>query len=480
MTVTFEDWSETVFKKALAFEKPILLSISASWCHYCHEMDNQTYSHPEVSSFIKENFVAVRVDTDQRPDINVRYNQGGWPSTVFLDPSGQILTGATFLPPRDFLEVSRQVLRIYRDLIIKGKITRIINQEEDKPFTLEKIGYEAKKSLFNSDRINYLTKSEIDIKERFDALHGGFGVGQKFPHSDALRFCLRRYLKTKDTDLLHILTKSLEAYCEGGLFDHIEGGFFRYTTERNFENPHSEKILEDNLKLALLYYEAGRYLCENRFVEISRLTLEFIKKWLFENSFYYPSVEASQSYYGTLSLSGREREEKPSIDKSIYININGLAASVLSDLGKVKEGQNLVQALYTNFRDKRGLFYHRRFEKENSVRLLCDQVYPLLSLTKVFPEQAQTINVFLRILLVNFYDEENGGFYDRMREEVEIGLLKQRVKPLEENLILVELLNKSGFKERAEKSLIEIFNLYREPSIYNAPLAVFLLSNTAV
>ena len=155
MTVIFEDWNEAVFKKALALEKPILLSISATWCHWCHEMDEQTYSHPKVTSFIKENFIAIRIDTDQRPDINVRYNQGGWPSTVFLTPSGQILTGATFLPPTDFIEVAQQVLRIYRDLIIKGKITRILEKDEDRPFTPEKINYEAKKALFNSDRISY-------------------------------------------------------------------------------------------------------------------------------------------------------------------------------------------------------------------------------------------------------------------------------------------------------------------------------------
>src|SRR3989338_10770724 len=104
---------------------------------------------------------------------------------------------------------------------------------------------------------------------------------------------MKRYRATQDNDLLHILTRSLEAYCEGGLFDHIEGGFFRYATERNFSNPHYEKILEDNLKLALLYCEAGRDLCENRFTKVSRLTLEFIKKWLFENPFYYPSVDAA-------------------------------------------------------------------------------------------------------------------------------------------------------------------------------------------
>lgn len=480
MTVTFEDWNETVFKKALASEKPVLLSISASWCHSCHEMDEQTYSHPEVASFLKENFVAVRVDTDQRPDINTRYNQGGWPSTVFLTPSGQILTGATFLPPRDFLEVSQQVLRIYRDLIIKGKITRILEREEDKPFTQEKISYEAKKSLFDNDKINYLTKFEIDVKERFDTLHGGFGTGQKFPFVDALRFCLKRYLKTEDNDLLHILTRSLEAYCEGGLFDHIEGGFFRYATERNFGNPHYEKILEDNLKLALLYYRAGHYLPESRYIEVSRLTLEFIKKWLFEDPFYYPSVDAVEPYYRIFSREEREKAEKPSVDKTIYTSINGLAASILSDLGKVEEAQNLVRSLYTNFRDSRGFFYHRKTEKEEPARLLSDQVYPLLALTKVFPQQSQTIGDFLRILLINYYDEENGGFYDRLREEFEVGLLRQRVKSLEENLILVDLLKKSGFKERAKKSLIEIFNLHREPSIHNAPLAVFLLSDTSV
>src|SRR3989344_8880806 len=128
MTVNFEPWGPAVFKKARILEKPILLSISASWCHWCHEMDRQTYENKEVAALVKENFIAVRVDRDKRPDIYRRYNQGGWPSPVFLTHSGEVLTGATYLPPQDFLETARRVWVIYKDLIVKGKVSRILEK----------------------------------------------------------------------------------------------------------------------------------------------------------------------------------------------------------------------------------------------------------------------------------------------------------------------------------------------------------------
>src|SRR5947209_4594389 len=125
--IKWQDWSKDAFEKAKLEQKPILLDIFGSWCHWCHVMDKTSYSDAAVADFVNKNFVAVRVDADKRPDVNRRYNMGGWPSTVFLDSEGKVITGGTYIPPQQMREVLRSVTELYQNS--RGKIRRKLGED---------------------------------------------------------------------------------------------------------------------------------------------------------------------------------------------------------------------------------------------------------------------------------------------------------------------------------------------------------------
>lgn len=479
MLVNFGQWHPSAFRRALGEEKVVLLSLSTSWCHFCREMDRMTYSQEKIASFMEENFVPVRVDADRRPDINRRYNQGGFPSTVFLTPSGEIISGATFLPPDDFLTIATQVLKIYQGQLLQGKVGRLTGAPAMSDSPAAGLVPGAKESLYDSDKDNFLLLFEREVREKFDPLFGGFGASPKFSHPDVLRFCLKRFLASGDLTWLTILNHSLEAYSEGGLFDHLEGGFFRYSSDRRFNEPHFEKLLEDNLRLIQLFDEVGRQTREKRFCAVAEATLSFINSWLRVDHFYGSSVAAQSDYYLSLSRAARAQAEKPEIDRTVFAHANGLAALILGDLGRDDEAKSLVRELFRALPDETGLFRHILGENDPPpAYFLPDQVWPLAALSRNYPDEKKLTADLLRLLLLNFYDEENGGFLDRFSPET-IGLLKQKIKPLRENLILIDLLSKFGYADRARKSLVEIFDLYHQPYLSYAPLAIFLVDTSA-
>lgn len=488
--INFRDWDNTVFRTALASGKPVILSIFTTWCSDCRKMDTATYSSPDVESFFSRNFVAVKVDADKRPDINLRYNQGGFPSTVFLSPPGEVITGSTFLLPNDFLTIAEQALGIYKEIVLKNRISNVLGKDPSKTYEEhEKYGFDTKSAFFDSDKSNFIIRFEREVKEKFDPVYGGFGKTYKFPHTETLRFCLKRYLKTKDSVLLHILEKTLDALCEGALFDHIDGGFFRYSKDQRFEEPSFEKLLSENLNLAMLYYECGTFFSNKKFINVANKTIDFINEWLLENpgvarnelsqNLYYSSVDFKSEYYGILSKQERSKQGRPAVDKNIYANFNGFAAFVLLNMGRKDDALLQAKSLKLFQKGEKGLYSHN-LQDSSLPLMLCDQAYALRAISFLFPEDKEFISQILRELVFNMYDESKGGFFDRKSGEEEVGLLKTRFKPLAENLVLIDILFRFGFMDRARKSLIEIFNLYRNPDLSNAPLATFLVENSFV
>jgi uncharacterized protein YyaL (SSP411 family) len=185
--VSWLQWNEESFKKAKELDKPILLGISAVWCHWCHVMDQTTYSDSEVARLIEDKFVPIRVDRDQRPDIDKRYNMGGWPSTAFLTPDGEILTGGTYIPPQQMKALLEHISRFYK----KNK-----NNLESRIKELEKEKTEPPSIEYGLDREVFLSVIDgltLEIASQFDSLHGGFGNAPKFPHSGALRLALLQH-----------------------------------------------------------------------------------------------------------------------------------------------------------------------------------------------------------------------------------------------------------------------------------------------
>jgi len=309
MPINWLDWSSAAFAKAKSQKKPVLLAISAVWCHWCHTMDKETYAHPSVVHKLNTEFIPVRVDTDVRPDINDRYNLGGWPTTAILRADGSLVTGALYQPPEyllDFLDQAKELAR-------QPSIPSLAHPSP--------VLVDAKRAL---------EQFAQNVAESFDPLYGGFGFVPKFPHPEVLLFLLDEYVVSKDKKIEQMLKKSLYAMLSGEFYDREGGGFFRYATQQNWTIPHFEKMVEDNALLLEVYSRAFAVFKEKKFAEVARETAGFLLTVLFDkkNCWFFGSQDADEAFC-KLSREERVQAVAPSVDQRIY---SGWNAQVFSGL----------------------------------------------------------------------------------------------------------------------------------------------------
>ncbi|MGA7910789.1 MAG: DUF255 domain-containing protein, partial [Candidatus Dormiibacterota bacterium] len=238
--IRWQPWSAGAFDLARRTGRPILLSISAVWCHWCHVMDETSYSHPGVIDLINREYVPIRVDNDVRPDINQRYNMGGWPTTAFLTPSGDILTGATYMPPDQMADALARVAAYYH-----------ANQAEIASKALEgrkraAMGVARSAGELDSTAVDAVLEA---VRSAYDPQYGGFGSAPKFPQTEAILLLLEQSQLRGDSALGQMASNTLERMAVGGTYDHVGGGFFRYSTTQDWTVPHFEKMLEDHAGL---------------------------------------------------------------------------------------------------------------------------------------------------------------------------------------------------------------------------------------
>jgi uncharacterized protein YyaL (SSP411 family) len=254
-------WCREAFEAARALDRPVLVDVGAVWCHWCHVMDETTYSDPEVASFINEHFIPIKVDRDERPDVDKRLQemaqlisgQAGWPLTVFMTPSGEVIWAATYIPPRDMgrtpgmLTILKAVLEAYREK--RGEIAKFA---EELRREVEMWHSPTPGELEREVQLELLTA----LASSFDAEYGGFGGAPKFPPITQLELLLMRYFYDGVGLYRKMAEATLDAMALGGVYDHLLGGFFRYSTDRMWLTPHYEKLLIDNAELLAIYAEA--------------------------------------------------------------------------------------------------------------------------------------------------------------------------------------------------------------------------------
>jgi len=258
--VLWHPWGEEAFARAQAEDKPILLDIGAVWCHWCHVMDRESYENPEMAALINRLFIAVKVDRDERPDVDARYQaaiaavsgQGGWPLTAFLTPDGRPYFGGTYFPPSDrmgrpgfgrVLETMAQVWRERRDEALESAANVMGAIEHNESFS----GRGAELSLALVDKIAASALAQVDLR------NGGFGSQPKFPHPGVLDLLLEVALD-RDNDLAReAFVTTLEKMARGGVYDQLAGGFHRYSVDERWVVPHFEKMLYDNTELLRNY-----------------------------------------------------------------------------------------------------------------------------------------------------------------------------------------------------------------------------------
>lgn len=470
------EWGEEAFQRAEREDKPILLSISALWCHWCHVMDKTTYSDPKVIELVENNFIPVRVNTDMRPDINDRYNMGGWPSTAFLTPSGEIITGGTYIAPDLMVRVLNQVAAFY------GKKKDEINSEI-------KAKKEKLKNLLipdSADMRPIMTDVEDIIVINFDREFGGFGTEPKFPQIDVLLYALRQGFIHDDRELLDIVEISLDKMANSKTYDRIEGAFFRYATRRDWTEPHYEKMLEDNANFIRLYTEAYQVFRRESYKLIAQEIINFLSNIMYnkEQNYFYGSVDADEKYYSA----DREERKKmlyPSIDRTLYTNWNAEASDAFIYAGSIFEEQEIVNtgfAVLNTLKDKCLDEDGSTFHYVNNQRGLKMALYDVSSILRSFLNayfltgNRDYINSFSKILEKSvevLWDEEKGGFFDIVEDKDSFGELKQRQKNFILNSKMAEILSlfsniteDEKWRKMAEE-IIDLFaGVYKNYSIF--------------
>lgn len=300
--VDWYPWGEEALATARENNRPILLSIGYSACHWCHVMERESFENEEIAQLMNENFINIKVDREERPDLDQIYmnavqmmtGQGGWPMTMFLTPEGVPFYGGTYFPPVDrynmpgFPRVLAGAAEAYRtrpDDITKTAVTLL---GEMRRFGLpqtsdEKLGLEL------------LDESQHGMARTYDPRYGGFGTAPKFPAAMNLEFLLRQYYRTGDAKALEIVEHTCRMMAEGGLYDQLGGGFHRYSTDPRWLVPHFEKMLYDNALLSRLYLHAYQATEDNFYRRIAEETLDYVVREMTNESGGFYSTQDADS-----------------------------------------------------------------------------------------------------------------------------------------------------------------------------------------
>lgn len=534
--VDWQEWGNAAFARARSENKPILLDIGAVWCHWCHVMDRESYEDPEIADIINGHFIAVKVDRDERLDVDARYQaavqamsgQGGWPLTVILTPDGKPFFGGTYFPKDErygrpgFGHVLLTMAHAYHDRnqeVIESADSVVAAIEYNESFS-------GRSADLHRGIVEKLLQSAL---QQFDKNYGGFGTQPKFPHPSILDLLLDHASRSADEKAHNVARLTLEKMASGGMYDHLAGGFHRYSVDERWIVPHFEKMLYDNSGLLKNYVHSFQSFVEP---EHARVALEVIR-WMDtvlsdrQHGGFYASQDADKSldddgdyftwtrdeaaavltpeemsvaavYYdigelgdmhhnpqkNTLHIdhsltevarraavsveqatellqsaknkmyAARLRRPTPYVDKTIYVNWNGLAISAYLDAARVLGVENARRfALFSLDRILRESWhvdgsldhvvaYADGKGPSTPVPGLLDD-YAALGLACLdawettahmhYYQQAESI---AEAMVARFYDATNGGFFDTAQNSFAaqpLGVLAARRKPLQDS-----------------------------------------------
>ncbi len=298
--VNWYPWGEEAIEKARREDKPIFLSIGYSACHWCHVMERESFENEQIATILNANFVSIKVDREQRPDLDQIYmsfttamtGRGGWPMSVFLTPDLKPFFAGTYFPPDDrygrpgFSSLITQISTAYKQdksgiVQSSEKIFKQVQQRSSASFA---------GTVLNEDIIK---RSVGNLMGNYDDLYGGFGQAPKFPHATELALFLRYFKNSGEMKYLQAVEKALQAMSNGGIYDHLGGGFARYSTDRKWLVPHFEKMLYDNALLVPVYADAYQITGNELYAKVIRETLDFMLREMRDKSGgFYSALDA--------------------------------------------------------------------------------------------------------------------------------------------------------------------------------------------
>ena len=300
--VDWYPWGQEALDRAKAEDKPILLSVGYSACHWCHVMERESFEDPQTAKMMNDNFVSIKVDREERPDIDSIYmtavqaltRQGGWPMTVFLTPDGKPFYGGTYFPPEDrhgmpgFRTVLSAMSSAYHDkrdevITATNQLVQHMQQESQSARNLDPLTTDVMYQAYRG------------IAGQFDDINGGMGVQPKFPQPMTYEFLLRTYLRSQDAQAFEIVELTLDRMAFGGIYDQIGGGFHRYSTDAFWLVPHFEKMLYDNALLVKLYLHAYQVTGNPLYRRIVEETLDYVVREMTDSSGGFYSAQDADS-----------------------------------------------------------------------------------------------------------------------------------------------------------------------------------------
>ena len=295
-------WGDEALAAAKELQRPILLSIGYSSCHWCHVMAHESFEDAETAAYMNGHFVNIKVDREERPDLDDIYmkavqgltGQGGWPLTVFLTPAGKPFFGGTYFPPvaRMNMPSFRQVLEAVVDAWQQRRQQVEEQSEKLRDFIAEHTAFDLSPSTLT---LTTLREAGESIQANYDPIHGGFGAAPKFPQAMSLEFLLRRYHRTQDLSLLNAITKTLDSMAYGGIYDQLGGGFHRYSVDAQWLVPHFEKMLYDNALLSRIYLDAFMRTRNPLYERITCETLDYVRREMTDSAGGFYSAQDADS-----------------------------------------------------------------------------------------------------------------------------------------------------------------------------------------
>ncbi len=447
-------WDESAFQRSRESDRPILLTIVASWCRHCRDLDEQTFADPEIVRRVHDAYVPVRVDKDRRPDVNARYNCGGWPTIAFLTPDGDLIAGETFLTAAELAPILDRVAPFFHEHRheIHAKVEeleeiRLRSQERRDlgplgPAIVEAVG--------------------ASVLESFDAVHGGFGTGSKFPHPEAIDFALVQFTRHGDERMRDVVVQTLDRMAQGEIYDGVEGGFFRYAQSRDWRLPHTEKVLDSNSARLRFYLEAHQIFGTERYQQTARGILGWLEARLLdsETHCFFGSQDADPEFYG-LPIERRRSRTAPRVDRTIYADWNAncasalfLAAVVLDQPRLRTVASGVVDFILDEMFDETRGIYHYWDGTFHLPGLLSDQAYVLRALADAAahtgsPRYLRAAESLVGVLRTRHMSPA-GGFYDLPHDASDMKHPVRRNRSILENSILAEAFARLGSVLRDE------------------------------
>ncbi len=454
------DWGADAFERARAENKPVLLSIAAPWCFWCREMDRTSYADPAIAQLVNDRFIPIRVDADRRPDISERYSLGGWPTTAFLTADGAIIGGGTYVTPERMPDVL-------------GQVASAFSLRRDEISARADAG-PAGGAPVHGDRADSSTERELleSVYDTYDREYGGFGTAPKFPLVAPLELALDLLAESNDARLVEIVQTTLDAMGWGGLYDEVDGGFFRFASARDWQAPHEEKLLDVNAALLRVYLHAAEALQIARYRERASEILRYVQTWLADpvDGGWSGSQQADRAYYEAQTPELRRSRTPPAVDNILYAGWNAAMVSAALRASRVLEDpslgefavKSLERVLLACYRPGAGVAHY--IDGDAHVRgLLDDQSAMAAASLDAFDATGNIVYEMMAEELMHYaittmWDEEHGGFFDRAApdEHERIGLMRERFKPFTSNCetarVLARLAKTSGDHDFAEKA----------------------------